>query len=63
MIVGSLIVAVCLLFLGWTSEIVGAFTKDPEKVCVLHYHLELETDLMAGPKCHDRSCSSEYLCG
>ncbi|OJJ79905.1 putative sucrose transporter [Aspergillus glaucus CBS 516.65] len=31
MIVGSFIVAACLLLLGWTSEIVNAFVKDPEK--------------------------------
>lgn len=34
MIVGSFIVAACLLLLGWTSEIVNAFVKDPEKVCL-----------------------------
>ncbi|RDW86706.1 putative sucrose transporter [Aspergillus mulundensis] len=31
MIGGSLVVSVCLLVLGWTSEIVGAFVKDTEK--------------------------------
>ncbi|KAE8407272.1 MFS/sugar transport protein-domain-containing protein, partial [Aspergillus pseudonomiae] len=31
MIVGSLIVAMCLLVLGWTSEIVGLFVKEAEK--------------------------------
>jgi solute carrier family 45 protein 1/2/4 len=32
MIGGSLIVTVCLLVLGWTTEIVGVFIKDAEKV-------------------------------
>lgn len=32
MIIGSLIVAMCLLVLGWTTEIVGLFVKDAEKV-------------------------------
>ena len=32
MIIGSLIVAMCLLVLGWTAEIVGLFVKDAEKV-------------------------------
>ena len=32
MIGGSLIVGVCLLVLGWTSEIVGAFVKNPDRV-------------------------------
>ncbi|KAI3108759.1 hypothetical protein CBS147331_5551 [Penicillium roqueforti] len=31
MIFGSFVVAFCLLVLGWTSEIVGLFVKDPEK--------------------------------
>ncbi|CBF83623.1 hypothetical protein AN2982.2 [Aspergillus nidulans FGSC A4] len=31
MIGGSLIVTVCLLVLGWTTEIVGVFVKDAEK--------------------------------
>ncbi|KAE8321730.1 MFS/sugar transport protein-domain-containing protein [Aspergillus sergii] len=31
MIIGSLIVAMCLLVLGWTTEIVGLFVKDAEK--------------------------------
>lgn len=32
MIAGSLVVGVCLLVLGWTSEIVGIFVKDANKV-------------------------------
>lgn len=31
MVFGSLVVAFCLLVLGWTKEIVGSFVKDPEK--------------------------------
>lgn len=34
MVVGSGIVAVCLLVLGWTTEIVSLFVKDAEKVCL-----------------------------
>lgn len=30
MLMGSLIVGVCLLILGWTSEIVGRFVTEPE---------------------------------
>ena len=32
MIFGSLVVALCLILLGWTSEIVGMFVKDADKV-------------------------------
>lgn len=32
MVVGSFVVTVCLLVLGWTSEIVSVFVKDTEKV-------------------------------
>ena len=32
MIGGAIIVAVCLLVLGWTAEIVGVFVKDSETV-------------------------------
>lgn len=32
MIGGSVIVALCLLVLGWTAEIVGMFVKNPEAV-------------------------------
>ena len=35
MIGGSLIVGVCLLILGWTSEIVGTLVKNPETVSLL----------------------------
>lgn len=34
MVVGSFVVAFCLIVLGWTTEIVGLFVKDPEKVCI-----------------------------
>jgi solute carrier family 45, member 1/2/4 len=30
MVVGSVIVAVCLVVLGWTKEIVGVFISDPD---------------------------------
>ncbi|OJJ48605.1 hypothetical protein ASPZODRAFT_93450 [Penicilliopsis zonata CBS 506.65] len=32
MVVGSFVVAACLLVLGWTTEIVGMFVSDPERV-------------------------------
>lgn len=32
MVFGSLVVGACLITLGWTSEIVGLFVKDPNKV-------------------------------
>jgi solute carrier family 45 protein 1/2/4 len=32
MMIGSLIVAVCLVILGWTKEIVGIFIGDPDMV-------------------------------
>lgn len=32
MIIGSLIVAACLIVLGWTKEIVGTFIGDPDMV-------------------------------
>ena len=32
MIGGSVIVAICLLVLGWTSEIIGYFVSDAETV-------------------------------
>lgn len=35
MIVGSLVVALCLLLLGWTSEIVNLIVKDADKVICL----------------------------
>jgi hypothetical protein len=34
MIFGSLVVAFCLIVLGWTAEIVGLFVQDPEKVWI-----------------------------
>lgn len=34
MLGGAVIVAFCLLLLGWTSEVVGLFVHDAEKVCV-----------------------------
>ena len=33
MVAGSVVVAVCLLVQGWTTEIVGMFVKDANKVC------------------------------
>lgn len=33
MVFGSFVVALCLIVLGWTAEIVGFFVKEPEKVC------------------------------
>lgn len=35
MLVGSVVVAMCLLLLGWTTEIVRMFVKDAEKVPAL----------------------------
>lgn len=35
MIAGSLVVGACLLVLGWTSEIVGIFVKDANKVLLI----------------------------
>lgn len=32
MVFGSFVVALCLIVLGWTAEIVGLFVTDPEKV-------------------------------
>lgn len=34
MIGGSIVVAACLLVLGWTSELVGVFVKNEEQVRV-----------------------------
>lgn len=39
MIFGSIVVAFCLIVLGWTAEIVGMFVKDPEKVCSIFLEL------------------------
>lgn len=33
MIGGSIVVGICLLILGWTSEIVGIFMNESERVC------------------------------
>jgi hypothetical protein len=30
MVVGSIVVAACLIVLGWTKEIVGLFISDPD---------------------------------
>jgi solute carrier family 45 protein 1/2/4 len=35
MVFGSFVVALCLIVLGWTAEIVGLFVTDPEKVPML----------------------------
>jgi hypothetical protein len=32
MVFGSFVVALCLIVLGWTAEIVAMFVKEPEKV-------------------------------
>ena len=37
MIGGSLIVAICLLILGWTGEIVRLFVREPEMVGGLYH--------------------------
>lgn len=34
MIAGAFVVTLCLLVLGWTSELVAYFVKDAEKVCL-----------------------------
>ena len=39
MIGGALIVAVCLLVLGWTGEIVRLFVREPETVGDLNQHI------------------------
>lgn len=41
MVIGSFIVALSLLLLGWTTELVGLFVTDPEKVCSLTLRLRL----------------------
>jgi hypothetical protein len=47
MLGGAVVVAVCLLLLGWTSEVVGLFVHDVEKVCpVLEARLR-EGELMS----------------
>jgi hypothetical protein len=38
MVFGSFVVAFCLIVLGWTSEIVAMFVKEPEKVGAAHYN-------------------------
>lgn len=35
MVFGSFVVALCLIVLGWTAEIVGFFVTDPEKVLMV----------------------------
>lgn len=57
MIGGALIVAVCLLVLGWTGEIVRLFVKKPETVGDLnHYILGVPADDgLTGEVMHNRS--------
>lgn len=38
MIAGSFIVGLCLLVLGWASEIVGIFITDEDSVCMGSYY-------------------------
>lgn len=35
MVAGSLVVGLCLLVLGWTSEIVGLFISNEQTVCLM----------------------------
>ena len=39
MIAGSLVVAMWLLVLGWTTEIVSVFVKDSARVCFFFFFL------------------------
>lgn len=73
MIVGSFVVATCLLVLGWTTEIVNTFVKDAEKVLEsmrmgfltsFLFRRLLKSSITPGQKRHHRASSSEYLrCG
>ena len=47
MVGGSLIVGLCLLVLGWTSEIVGVFVKDPDAVSYKELYLRRSEHLTA----------------
>ena len=67
MVVGSFVVAFCLIVLGWTTEIVGLFVKDPEKV--LHSRSSsysagiIETNgLWTGEECYYCLGGLKYLC-
>ena len=66
MIAGSLIVALCLLLLGWTSEIVNLIVKDADKVIYFvefcHW-IRANWFYLAGSKCHNCTCDPEHLSG
>lgn len=67
MVVGSAIVALCLLVLGWTTEIVSLFVKDAEKVCLFYLGRVLasvatQCSLQSVKKCHHSPCRPQYLC-
>ena len=68
MVFGSVAVAVCLVLLGWASEIVGWFTADEEKVCldneVLCVWAQVRCVLMSGAETNGygfTGCGG-YLC-
>ena len=65
MVGGSLIVAVCLLVLGYTAEIVGAFVADPETVSTpFDSHTESHTvshTVTIGQIMHHWACCTQYL--
>lgn len=68
MVVGSILVALCLLVLGWTSEFVGIFMSEGPKVGL--YFMNLCNCLQGGgadgvveSECDDCSCGFEHLCG
>lgn len=67
MIMGSLVVALCLIMLGWTEEIVGMVVKNPEKVWYLLLLLRWGVSrprsrlTVTGARCDDCPCGAEYL--
>lgn len=67
MVFGSLVVALCLIVLGWTSEIVSIFVKDAEKV-ISHMPLFVDMNsspdsgILSGQKQYNRVGGLEYLC-
>ena len=60
MVIGSFVVALCLLILGWTSEIVAAFVEDAERVFGSSGVESPLTDV--GERCDDSSRCVEYIC-
>jgi solute carrier family 45 protein 1/2/4 len=44
MIAGSFVVTLCLIVLGWTTEIVNMFITDTEKVLLVSYDVFLGLD-------------------